>query len=105
MSLVPQTSTLRSSPANNILDHRRRHAPNKTWTCDRSSQNTSQEGNDDVYHMCSGIYQGKTGTRKDTAMQCRRVSKRSTTIGSVLGIAIALSLGLCDRALGSCHLV
>ena len=38
-------------------------------------------------------------------MQCRRGTKRSTTIGSVLGIAIALSLGLCDRALGGCHLV
>jgi hypothetical protein len=62
---------------------------------------TSQEGIDDVYHMYSSAHQGKTGTRKDTAMQCRRGTRRSTTIGNVLGIAIALSLGVCDRLWGA----
>jgi hypothetical protein len=34
-------------------------------------------------------------------MQCRRGTRRSTTIGSILGLAIALSVGVCDRLWGA----
>ena len=51
--------------------------------------------------MGSNIQQGKTGKRKDTVMWCRPDTRGSTTIGSVLFIAIALSLGVCDRLWGA----
>src|SRR4029450_9795124 len=51
--------------------------------------------------MRSNVGQGKTGKRKDTAMQCRRGTRRSSTISSALCIAITLSLGVCDRIWGA----
>jgi hypothetical protein len=49
----------------------------------------------------SNIQQGKTGKRKDTVMWCRPDTRGSTTIGSILFIAITLSLGVCDRLWGA----
>ena len=50
--------------------------------------------------MHNGVYQGHMGKRKDAIMQCRGGTRGSTAIGSVLFIAIALSLGACDRLWG-----
>ena len=44
--------------------------------------------------MRNGVQQGKTGKRKDTAMQYNQGRSRSTTIASMLGLAIALSMGV-----------
>jgi hypothetical protein len=51
--------------------------------------------------MRSSVHQGKTGKRKDTAMQCRESTKKLATIANVLGIAMALCLGVCDRIWGA----
>jgi hypothetical protein len=55
----------------------------------------------DVYCMRSNVQHGKTGKRKDTVMQCRHGTRRSITIGSILFLAIALSLGGCERIWGA----
>jgi hypothetical protein len=49
----------------------------------------------------SNIQQGKTGKRKDTVMWCRPDTRGSTTIGSILFLTIALSLGIRDRLWGA----
>src|SRR5262245_56944109 len=60
-----------------------------------------QKGLQYVNRIRSRVHQGNTGNRKDTVMQRKRGTRGSITIGSVLCIAIALSLGRCDRLWGA----